>query len=131
MKKLRATDIQALAKEAENSEHKEAYRVLSKDNNCRIGVGARLAPSGQLSFFIEVLVYLFTEPSEIDLPLLERKLEFLEELEKRGYSLACQDDSCISCEIIIAPRNLASECETIRSEICKRISLDEKKGPTA
>jgi len=131
MKKLRATDIQTLAKEAKNSEHKEAYKVLSKDGNCRIGIGARLAPSGQLSFFIEVLVYLFTEPSEIDLPLLETKLEFLRELEKRGYSLACQDESCISCEITIAPRNLASEYETIRSEICKRITLGKKKGLSA
>jgi len=131
MKKLRATDIQTLAKEAKNSEHKEAYRVLSKDSNYRIGIGARLAPSGQLSFFIEVLVYLFTKHSEIDLPLLERKLGFLEVLEKRGYSLTCQDDSCISCEITVTPGNLASECETIRSEVCKRITLDGKKGPNA
>ena len=110
-------DIQALQKDAENSEHGEAYRVLDKSSNYRIGVGARLTPSGQPSLFFEVVVQSCLESSEVDLQLLEKSLAFLKELKARGYSLNCEGDGSISCEVTVSPRNIASEYETIRLTI--------------
>jgi len=117
MNKTKTIDIQALQKDAENSEHKEAYRVLDRSSNYRIGVGARLTPSGQPSFFLEVVVQSCLESSEVDLQLLEKDLMFLKELKARGYSLNCEGDGSISCEVTVSPQNVASEYGNIRLTI--------------
>lgn len=125
MKETRLIDVQALQKEAKNSEHKESYRILERSRNYRIGVGSRLASYGQPSFFVEVLVYLCSDSSEVDLHLLEKKLMLLRELRSRGYSLSCQDDGTISCETNVPLHNLDTECETIKS-ITKKKGLRAK-----
>jgi hypothetical protein len=117
MNKEKTIDIQALQKDAENSEHGEAYGVLDRSSNYRIGVGARLTPSGQPLFFLEVVVQSCLESSEVDLQLLEKSLVFLKELKARGYTLNCEGDGSISCEVTVSPRNIASEYETIRLAI--------------
>ncbi|MDH5440823.1 MAG: hypothetical protein OEZ48_07280 [Candidatus Bathyarchaeota archaeon] len=117
MNKTKTIDVQALQRDAENSEHKEAYRVLDRSSNYRIGVGARLTPSGQPSFFLEVVVQSCLESSEVDLQLLEKNLMFLKELKARGYSLNCEGDGSISCEVNVSPQNVASEYENIRLTI--------------
>ena len=117
MNRKKTIDIQALQIDAENSEHKEAYRVLDRSSNYRIGVGARLTPSGQPSFFLEVVVQSCLESSEVDLQLLEKNLMFLKELKARGYSLNCEGDGSISCEVTVSPQNVASEYENIRLTI--------------
>ena len=117
MDKERTIDIRALQIDAENSEHKEAYRVLDRSSNYRIGVGARLTPSGQPSFFLEVVVQSCLESSEVDLQLLEKNLMFLKELKARGYSLNCEGDGSISCEVTVSPQNVASEYGNIRLTI--------------
>jgi len=117
MNRKKTIDIQALQTDAENSEHKEAYRVLDRSSNYRIGVGARLTPSGQPSFFLEVVVQSCLESSDVDLQLLEKNLMFLKELKARGYSLNCEGDGSISCEVTVSPQNVASEYENIRLTI--------------
>jgi hypothetical protein len=117
MNRTKTIDIQALQKDAEKSEHREAYRVLDRSNNYRIGAGARVTPSGQPSFFLEVVVQSCLESSEVDLQLLEKNLMFLKELKARGYSLNCEGDGSISCEVTVSPQNIASEYETIRLTI--------------
>jgi hypothetical protein len=117
MDKEKTIDIQALQKDAENSEHGEAYGVLDRSSNYRIGVGARLTPSGQPLFFLEVVVQSCVESSEVDLQLLEKSLVFLKELKARGYTLNCEGDGSISCEVTVSPHNIASEYETIRLTI--------------
>jgi len=117
MNRTKTIDIQALQKDAENSEHGEAYRVLNRSSNYRIGAGARLTPSGQPSFFFEVVVQSCLESSEVDLQLLEKNLVFLRKLKARGYSLNCEDDGCISCEVTVSSQNVASEYEAIRLTI--------------
>ncbi|MFQ5821683.1 MAG: hypothetical protein ACE5I5_16990 [Candidatus Heimdallarchaeota archaeon] len=106
-------DVQALQETAKRSEHKEAYKVLEKSKNYRIGVGVRLRSPNQPSFFLEVLVYLCTDDTQVDLPLLEKKLNFLKELQGRKYFLSCQNDSSIFGEITIPVVNLEVEYETI------------------
>ncbi len=113
MTKIASTDIHALRNDAEASEHGEAYRVLDRSNNYRIGVGARLT-SGQPSFFLEVVVRSCLESSDVDLQLLEKNLVLLKRLQTREYLLNCEDDGCISCEITVSPQNITSEYETIQ-----------------
>jgi hypothetical protein len=125
MKKTNLIDIQALWKEAENSEHKESYRILERSHDYRIGVAARLEPPHGPSLFLEVLIYLCPNYSEVDVPLLEKNLMFLKELEARGYHLNCQDDTCVSCESAVSPRNFAEEYETVKAMI-KRILSTER-----
>jgi len=114
MDNIKTVDIQALRKEADSSEHKEAYKVLEKSKNYRIGVGVRLESTNQPSFFLEVLVYLCPNSPQVDISLLQKNVMFLRELQARGYSLVCQDDNCISCETTVSLQNLASEYETVK-----------------
>jgi len=113
--KKNLVDIRALIEEAENSEHKEAFKILDRKQDHRIGVGTRLELPDKQSFFLEVLVYLCSDKAQVDLPALEKKLKLLKKLQKRGYSLSCQDGNCITCEIIMPPQSLSAEYETIES----------------
>lgn len=117
MTKITSTDIHTLRNDAETSEHGEAYRILDRSNNYRIGLGARLTPSGQPSFFLEVVVRSCLESSDVDLQLLENNLVLLKKLQTREYLLNCEDDGSISCEITVSPQNITSEYETIQSTI--------------
>jgi hypothetical protein len=99
-------DAQALFEEARDSEHKEAYRILSRTPHCRIAVGTRVTGETHQCFFLEVLVYLCVNRTTVDLPVSEKELILLKKLKGRGYSLDCQYDNCISCEISLQPENL-------------------------
>lgn len=115
MNATKRINVQALQEAAKNSEHKESYLVLEKNRNYRLGVGVRLPSPNHPSFFLEVLVYLCSDDSQVDLLLLERKLSFLRELQEREYVLSCQNDSSIFGEITIPAENLETEYETIES----------------
>jgi len=119
MKETHLIDIKVLKSEAETSEHGESYRVLERTRNYRIGVGARLGPSGQAFCFLEVVVHLCPSTSEVDTALLEKSLTFLKELQARGYSLSCEDDGSISCEISLTPDNLDTEYEAVKSTVMR------------
>ena len=120
MRKKLQIDFQDLQEEAERSEHKEAFRVLERRNDYRMGVGARLETPHHPSFFVEVLVNICQRSSKVDLVVLQEKLELLKELQARGYSMSCQDYSCISCETTVSSDNIASEYEFLKS-IAKRL----------
>jgi hypothetical protein len=113
MKVSQEIDIQALLEKAEDSEYKEAFLVLEKSTHYRIGAGVRLQSSNHPSFFIEVLIYLCPNSSQVDLSLFEKKLNFLKELQGRTYVLMCQPDNSICSEFILSPKNLVTEYETI------------------
>jgi hypothetical protein len=115
LKERKPLDVKALLEQAKTSEHKEACRILERSHNYRIGAGARLTSPDQMSFYIEILVYLCTDSSQVDLEILEKSVACLKELQRRNYSLDCQDSNCISCEVIVPPQNLAVEYETAKS----------------
>jgi len=119
MKDTKLIDVHALQEEARNSEHKESYRILERNPKYRIGIGARQVSSSQPIFFIEVLVNMCPNHSQVDLFLLEKELLFLKEVQSRGYSLSCQGDSYVACEISITPQNLATEYDAMK-QIVKR-----------
>jgi hypothetical protein len=104
-----------LLKEAEKSGHNEFYKLLERDESYRIGVGVELAPSGQYLIFIEIVVNLCSEPSEVNLSKLERNLLFLRDLEAKGYSMSCQEDAFIFCQKIVKPSDLNEEYATVKS----------------
>ncbi|MEM2129948.1 MAG: hypothetical protein QXZ70_05055 [Candidatus Bathyarchaeia archaeon] len=69
--------------------------------------------SSESRVYIEVLVYLLSH-GEVDLQDLKKKVTFLEELQKRKYSLVYQEDNFVACETEISASNVKEEYETIR-----------------
>lgn len=104
-----------LLKEAETSEHQEAYQTLEKTENYRIGVGARLTPPNLPSFFVEILIYLAPDDGKVDAAVLEKSVSTLRELQARGFKAAFQDGNCISCEKQISAAKLLREHEQATS----------------
>lgn len=104
----------ALVREAVESGNGESFRVLRKSDDYRVSLGVRLETT-RPTFFFEVLVYLCLPSSGIQLARLEAKLRLIEELSNRGYSLNCEDGGCVSCEVVLSPRRLASEETSVMS----------------
>jgi hypothetical protein len=113
-------DTQSLQKMAEASEDKEAYQLVAKTGQYRVGVGARLPMPTQASvFFVEIVLNMCPACTKADLTFLQHALNSLKMLEKNGYMLTCQDDNSILCE------KLATET-TLQGELGAAISLIEK-----
>jgi len=128
---MNATDkinIYSLHEEARKSEDNEAFRILGKIGNCRIGIGARLESSEDSTFFVEVLVNLCTGQDPVDLDLVERKLTLLRKLRQRKYVLNCQEDGCVSCELTVQSENLVTEYETTRSMMEKSMKTRNRQS---
>lgn len=115
MKKISRNNVDSLQYEAERSEDNEAFKVLAKIYDCRIGMGARLESSGEPTFFVEVLVSLCTGRNQVNLNIMENKLSLLRRLNQNGYVLNCEEDGCVSCELNVQSKSLAAECMTARS----------------
>jgi hypothetical protein len=109
-------DTAMLAKQAQNSQEKEAFTQIEKTQSYRIGVGARATPPAP-SFFLEVIINLSTETGKVDLQRLENILRCLKKLKARGYALTYEDNNCISCETSIYIQNPNKECREIRKLI--------------
>ncbi len=95
------------------SEHNEAFQVLTRRQNCRVGVGARLESADAPSFFVEVLVRLCTSDHPVHLDHVEKMVRLLQQLQKRGYMLTGEDDGSISCELTVSSKDLPTEYEAI------------------
>lgn len=115
MKARKTIDAQALREQAKKSEAKESFEVLERRRNCRIGVGVRFESDGVPSFFIEVLIKLCSGLSPLDLGLMVTSISLLQKLKSRGYSLNCEEDGCVSCELAVPPEKLPIELESCKS----------------
>ena len=106
-----------LQKEAKKSEDKEAFQVLTRKANFRIGVGARLESPTKTVFFIEITANLYSGNPDLELDFLEKNLTVLRKLKKRGYSLVSDADGTVSCELTVPLKNLAREYNVTKSMI--------------
>jgi hypothetical protein len=122
MEQVKDINIRALQAKAKKSEDHEAFRVLSKTRDYRIGVGARLGTNGRLISFIEVLVNLCADHGTLNLSDLERKLSLLRGLEGKEYTLNCEEDGCVSSELIVKQENLIEEREAANALVRKCLS---------
>jgi hypothetical protein len=102
-------DATTLLNKAKASGHKEAYRMLVRNLNYRIGVGVRLKPPNIHTFFVETTIHLCPSLDSVDLDILEKGLTCLKELKTKNYVLTCQDDNCVSCEVAVPASNLTEE----------------------
>ncbi len=117
MEKQKPIDVKALSKLAQNSKEKEVYVQLEKKRFCRIGVGARKNAPTSTSFFMEVIVNLSADDSQVDLMHLENALTCLKALKARGYALTYEGEACISCETTSAVQNPNEEFRAIKALI--------------
>jgi len=102
-------DAHSLQEEANRSEDKEAFAVLARIRDFRVGVGARLGSPAKPIFFIEIIASLCADRSVVNLNSLENKLLILRKLKERGYVLTCEEDEAISCELVVPSENLTLE----------------------
>ena len=126
MKEANRISVASLQGEAKKSEGKEAFKVLVKMQNCRIGAGARYESAESATFFVEVLVNLCNSHHPVNLDLVEKNFVLLRQLEKRGYVLNCEEDGSISCELAVPSKNLISECKTIHSIIVRPMEMTKQ-----
>ncbi len=115
MRKCERLNIQEMLKEAKATEYHEAYRTLYKSKNCKIGVVLRLTSFSSPKIFLEIIVYLCSSLSNVDLKALKKNIIFLEELRKRNYSMTCQDDIYILCEAEVTINKVMAEYHSIKS----------------
>lgn len=119
MKEPKRINAHSLQEDAEKSEDKEAFTVLARTPCYRVGVGARLESRANPTFFVEIIVSLFVGQHVVDLHILEKNLQALKQLNKRGYQLTCEEDGVISCELAVKSENLTTEYDVARSIVEK------------
>jgi hypothetical protein len=122
MRKTNKIDTYCLQEEAKKSEDKEAFVVLARMRNCRVGVGARLESSSKPIFFIEIIASLCADHRTLNLNSLEDSLFILKKLKEKGYVLTCEDDGSISCELAVPSENLTLEYKTAVSILARAAS---------
>ncbi len=113
MNKSNGIDLSLFKEAAKESDNHEAFQVLTALRNCRIGVGTALDSSGNYTFFIEALVTLCKGLHRVNLSTIERNLRLLRRLKKRGYTLDCEEDGCITAELAISQEDVTEECEAV------------------
>jgi hypothetical protein len=104
---MRPIDLEALRREAQSSPRGESYAHLESYEDKRVGVGARIKLE-EAQYFVEVVIPL-CRGEKVNIPKLEKKTTLLKTLEKRGYTLICEDDGSISCEIELPSKEIDSE----------------------
>ncbi len=113
MNKDNGIDLSLLKEDAGKSDNHEAFQVLTALRNCRIGVGTALDSSGNYTFFIEALVSLSKGLHKVNLASIDENLRVLRQLEEKGYTLACEEDGCITAELTISEEDFVEECEAV------------------
>jgi hypothetical protein len=117
MTKTNKIDAHSLQEKANNSEDKEAFAVLAKMRNCRVGVGARLESPEKPIFFIEIIASLRADHHTVNLNSLENNLLILRKLKERGYVLTWEEDGSVSCELTVQSETLTVEYEAAISTL--------------
>jgi len=102
-------DTSKLREKANAKDLKEAYETIDRKDNYRIGAGVRMGKPEQLSFFLEVVIPLFSSDCDITLDDLKSKINLLENFENCGYSLRCEKDNSIICEKDIPESEIEEE----------------------
>ncbi len=106
-------DLHSLTEQANRSTEHEAFQALITTQHCRIGIGAYYGSNGNYKFFIEALVSLCRGLNSVDLSFMQKQLLLLRQLKERGYTLSCNEDGCISCELTISQETAVSECAAL------------------
>ncbi len=106
-------DLHSLTEQASKSAEHEAFQTLVTTQHCRIGIGATVSSNGNYKFFIEALISLYKGLNSVDLSFMQKQLLLLRQLKERGYTLSCDEDGCISCELTISQENAVNECEAL------------------
>ncbi|MCX8188675.1 MAG: hypothetical protein N3F64_03115 [Nitrososphaeria archaeon] len=115
MRKNKLVDIESTIEKAKALRQKEAYQILDKKANYVIGIGAKNITSKTPSFFIEIILILCPKSGKLDLKILEKWLLCLQKLYALNYSLTCQEDNTIICNITIGRDKLEEEYKNVKS----------------
>jgi len=114
----------SLQEQAERSGNNEAFKILAKIGDCRIGAGARVEPHKEPTFFIEVLLSLCTGHNPVNLDDMSKKLSMLKRLKQDKYVLSCEEDGCVSCELAVQSKSLAARYAIAKTILEKHVKVE-------
>jgi len=114
MRLLDYIDVRTLIKEADSSEHKESFHVLERTKMYRIGFGVRTSLKSS-SFFLEVSIYSHSINEHNTRSNITQQLPLLKKLQKRGYMISCQDETCTVLEIQVPQNSLSTELKYLKT----------------
>jgi hypothetical protein len=111
MKSTNSINLHNLKTQAERSQDHEAFTVLSKTTDYRIGAGTRFVTTNQTTYFIEIIINMNPHDKTINLKSTQKKLTLLQKLKQKHYQLTSEEDGSISCELIASEENLTKKAE--------------------
>jgi hypothetical protein len=104
-------DIIAMEKATKRSQNRETYQLIEKNQDYRVGVGARATSCPRCSFFVEVIILNSSLPNEgLDMDRLEKVFNCLRILNLKGYLITDEDRGCFASEKTVDPKRLNNEC---------------------
>lgn len=113
MDKILELDTGKLVEKAQCHELKEYFETIDRKNCYKIGAGARM--DKRPIFFLEIVVSLRGEDTDLDFVSLEERLSVLKEFEMFGYTLKWGEDNSIICEKNLTESELKEEYEKLFS----------------
>ncbi|MEM0385548.1 MAG: hypothetical protein QXH64_03750 [Nitrososphaeria archaeon] len=119
MSENKLSETEWIVKKAKALRQKEVYKIVDKKANYMIGIGVKNITSKTPSYFIEIVLNLCPKSGKLDLNTLKQCFEFLQKLCARNYSLTCQDDNTIICDITIGRNKLEDEYMSVKSFLHK------------
>jgi hypothetical protein len=111
-------DYRSLIQEARSSEQKESYRVVEKTKQYRVGIGVRISASSP-SFFLEVIVHPLSTNKDTPNSKFTQHLVLLKTLQKQGYSIICQEETCTVLEKISPKESISIELMNLKTTLYK------------
>ncbi|MBD3404630.1 MAG: hypothetical protein GF411_00665 [Candidatus Lokiarchaeota archaeon] len=106
-------DFKEMNNQALNASDKEAFRVLDSGPCHRIGVGVRIKPASETYYFLEVILSLGKSRIVKNFEELQKLINLVSVLSKRGFITKIQDDSSFLCEREMNQSDVMEEYESI------------------
>ena len=101
-----------LAERARASDEGEAYVVVERGAELKLGVGVCCAACEKPAYFIEVVVCMCPEDGMPDLDRMLEKIYFLKSLRIMGFHLRCEDYG-VSCDKYTPVERFREDCEAV------------------
>jgi hypothetical protein len=114
---LGLTVLDTLTSQARSAEDHEAYHLVAKQEDFRIGLVAIAAPNAPAALRVEVLLQVLAKNARPRIADLGRMKSILDILSKRGYSLEHHDSCWVLCERTVAADEVEEECEDVMAII--------------
>ena len=120
------TGLEPLISQARLAEDHEAYHLVAKQRDFRIGLVVTAVPNAPVAFRVEVLLQVLAKNTQPRIADLGRMKSILDILSTRGYSLEHHDSCWILCERTVTAEDAEEECERVMAIIRSKRDVEAK-----